>query len=148
MMPGRPVSIALFLSLALNLLLGGAIATHLLRAPAPPPTGERWRILAEGTAATMNEPDAGKFKAVLAAQTPGLEAGAAEVRKAREAVRQALRAEPFNPAALEQAMAEASARRLEMQKRYQAMIATAAAQVSPEGRTRIADWRPPDQARR
>ncbi|MSO93271.1 MAG: periplasmic heavy metal sensor [Rhodospirillales bacterium] len=144
---GRPVSVALFVSLAVNLLLAGAIVTHLLRQPAQP-TGDRWRIAAESLATTLPDADAGKLRAVLANQTPVLEAASADVRKAREAVRQAMRAEPFSPAALDQAMAEFSARRFEMQKRFQSVIAATAAQVSPDARAKMAEWRAAERTHR
>ena len=145
--PPRTVAMALLASLAVNVLLVGAITTHFLRQPAAP-TGDRWRIAAEGLAATLPPADATKLRAVLANHTPALEIASADVRKAREGVRQALRAEPFNPAALDQAMVEFSTRRLEMQKRFQTVVAGAAAQVSPDARGRMAEWRGGDRRNR
>lgn len=145
--PPRTVAMALLVSLAVNVLLAGAIATHVLRQPAAP-TGERWRIAAESLAATLPAADAATLRAVLANHTPALEIASADVRKAREGIRQALRAEPFNAAALDRAMAEFTARRLEVQKRFQAVIAGTAAQVSPEARNRMAEWRSADRRSR
>jgi uncharacterized membrane protein len=145
--PPRTVHMGLLASLAVNVLLVGAIATHYLRLPAQP-SGDRWRIAAESLAATLPPADAAKLRVVLANHTPGLETAFADVRKAREGVQKALRAEPFNAAALEQAMAEFSARRLEMQRRFQAVIAGTAAQVSPDARGKMAEWRGPERRNR
>jgi uncharacterized membrane protein len=125
-------------SIALNLFLVALIATHLL---SPQHAGRRMapttRI--DSLAATLPTPDGDKLRAALQARS---DIGAAldELRAAQDKVRGILRTEPFDQAALKQAMAAARARHQVVEAAIQDLIAGVAGQMSAEGRAKIAEW--------
>jgi uncharacterized membrane protein len=125
-------------SIALNLFLVAVIATHLLshkhfgRRMAP-----TMRI--DSLAATLPTADGDKLRAALQARS---DIGAAldAFRAAQDKVRGILRTEPFDQAALKQAMAEARARHQVVEAAIHDLIAGVAGQMSAEGRAKIAEW--------
>ncbi len=58
-------------------------------------------------------------------------------------MRAALRAEPFDAAAVRSAMADTRAARQALDLALHDVIATAAAEMSPAGRNSLANWSPP-----
>ena len=135
---GRRLSIAFFVSLAVNVLLVSAIAAYALR--------DRWSPgrdrLAYGIDRVVDKlpaEDGAKLRAAFTARAKELAALQATVRESREAMRRALRAEPFDAGALVQSMAVLDAKRSDMQRLLHAMTAEAAAGMTPDGRTRLAE---------
>jgi uncharacterized membrane protein len=133
----------LFVSLALNLFFVGAWAAlawrHYAAAPHKP-WSPATRI--ERLAAALPAGDADKLRAQFRAHEGNIEAAIAAFRLAQQRLREALRAEPFNPDTLRAGMAEARAARGRLDEALQDVIATAAATMTPEGRRNLADWTP------
>ena len=63
-------------------------------------------------------------------------------RRARDAVRQVLSAEPYNADAARQAMSEAEDAHLRLDKLLQDVIASAAGKMTSAGRSKLADFQP------
>ena len=125
-------------SIALNLFLVALIATHLLsRQHAGRHITPTMRI--DSLAATLPTPDGDKLRAALQARS---DIGAAldEFRAAQDKVRKILRTEPFDQAALKQAMAEARVRHQVVEAAIHDLIAGVAGQMSAEGRAKLAEW--------
>lgn len=93
--------------------------------------------LIDRRAAAMAEADAGVLRAVHAAHRDTLRAEERKVRAARAAVRQALRAAPFDAAALEDRLGRLRAALQDMQAAYHAMYLEAAPRLSEDGRRRM-----------
>ena len=112
-MSARAQSIALLVSLAVNLLLVSAIVTYAVRGH---DRGGRDRMAAgiERMAGRLPEADATRLRAAYQAHVDEFRAAREDIRRLREAVRAALHAEPFDPKALDQAT-ENLARRQEVQ---------------------------------
>jgi uncharacterized membrane protein len=133
----------LFVSLALNLFFVGAWAAFAWRHYA----WERHRpwtpaMRIERLAESIPPADADKLRAEFRSRQSNIEAAVATYRQAQRAVREALRAEPFDPTALRSAMAEARSARSRLDEALQEVIATAGATMTPEGRRSLADWTP------
>ena len=136
----RPI---LFVSLALNLFFVGAWAAFAWRHYA----WERHRpwtpaMRIERLAEALPRADADKLRAEFRGRQSNIEAAVTSYRQAQRTVREALRAEPFDPAALRAAMAEARSARSRLDEALQDVIATAGAMMTPEGRRSLADWTP------
>ena len=136
-------------SLALNLVFAGAAGVSFIRHSSAVPLepvahmsrGAESRL--DRMATTLPEPDARIMRSFIRAQTAKVVAAQANLRVSQEDLRTSLRAEPFNPAAVRAAMAETSAARDNYDQVLQEVIAAAAAKMSPEGRSKLADWPPP-----
>jgi uncharacterized membrane protein len=136
-------------SLTLNLIFAGAAAVSLTRhsgAVALEPVthmtrGAENRL--DRIATTLPEPDARIMRAFIRAQTAKVVAAQANLRVSQDDLRTSLRAQPFDPAAVRAAMAETSAARDSYDQVLQDVIASAAAKMSPQGRSKLADWPPP-----
>ena len=123
----RTKSIALFASIALNIVLASAIVTHTI--------DKRYHERDRATqsriahlAKRLPGPDGEKLRAAFFAHAKDLPAARNELKTARDAFRKALAADPFDPAAVQKAFADLDASR----------IVTAAAEMTPEGRKRLA----------
>ena len=140
---GRRSRWILFVSLALNLFFIGAWAAFAWRHYAwerhhPWTPAMRIERLAEALPAA----DAEKLRAEFRTRQSNIDAAIASFRQAQRALREALRADPFDPAALRAAMAEARSARSRLDEGLQDVIATAGATMTPEGRRSLADWTP------
>jgi len=93
----------------------------------------------DSLAATLPPADGDKLRAALQARK---DIGAAidDLRAAQDKVRAILRAEPFDEAALRQAMTEVQARHRVVEMAIHDLIAGVAGQLSPEGRAKLAEW--------
>ena len=125
-------------SVALNLFLVALVATHVLSHP------RGWRRMTppmriDSLAATLPPADGDKLRAALQARGD-IGAAVDQFRSAQEAVRAILRTEPYDAAALRQAMAEAQARHQAVESAIHDLIAGVAGQLSPEGRAKLAEW--------
>jgi uncharacterized membrane protein len=145
-MPDRPSRWLLVGSLALNLFFIGTIASlaarHYVLSGQPAAT-ERPRTAAariERLAAPLPTADADKLRAAFRARATAAEGARGSLNKAYEGAQAALRAEPFDAAALRAALAEARAARPAYDQVMQDILLTGASAMSPEGRKRLADW--------
>jgi uncharacterized membrane protein len=133
----------LFISLALNLFFVGAWAALAWRHYA----WERHRpwtpaVRIERLAEALPAADAEKLRAQFRASQSNIDAAVGSFRQAQRAMREALRADPFDAAALRAAMAQARSARSRLDEALQDVIATAGATMTPEGRRSLADWTP------
>jgi hypothetical protein len=146
--PGRTRLYLLVASLTLNLAFAGMAAAVALRhahaAPAPlkPVAGMKHGIEfhLDRIAASLPPNDAQILREEVNAEAIKLAAAEAEVRLSKEAVRDSLRAEPFDPQAVRTAMAETSMARDHFFRLLHNAFAGATARMSAAGRQRLADW--------
>ncbi|WP_114393184.1 periplasmic heavy metal sensor [Oleisolibacter albus] len=144
--------LALLGSVGLNLFLIGTLVPGWLhpRPDHPPVMAERLppgmegplsavRRLAEELspedAAILRQafsPDQEKFRTMIEAIRTGI-----------DSTREILKAEPFDEAAFRKALADVNAVRDRFEANQQEILATAVAQLSPEGRKRMAEWKIP-----
>jgi len=133
-------------SLTLNLVFAGAAGAvalqHARAVPLEPVVGIKHGMgpRLDRIAASLPANDAGVMRAEFRAEAVRLAAAEAEVRLAQEAVRDKLRAEPFDPAAVRTAMAQTSAAHEHFYRVLHDAIAAATAKMSEAGRKRLADW--------
>jgi uncharacterized membrane protein len=137
-------------SLALNLFFVGAggalVARHYLAAPAasPAPVDRSVAARMERLAVTLPSSDAEILRAEYRTKATNVDGARETYRKAQDEVRRILRAEPFQGDAMRAAMTEQRAARQAFDQLLQDVIASAAAKMSPAGRSKLADW-PPGQ---
>lgn len=133
-------------SLALNIVFVGAAGAvalqHSTPVPLQPVVGIKHSMAQRLNLVIASLPasDARVMRTALRADAKKLAAAEVELRLSREAVRNTLRAEPFDPAAVRQALAETSAARDHFFQLLQDALASATAQMSPAGRQTLADW--------
>jgi uncharacterized membrane protein len=133
-------------SLALNLVFVGAVGAvafqHSSEVPLQPVIGIKHTMAQrmELLVASLPASDAKVMRAVLREDAAQLAAAEAQLRLSREAVRSKMRAEPYDPSAVREALAETSAARDHFFQLLHDAIASATAQMSPVGRQTLADW--------
>ena len=128
----------LFGSLALNLFFIGVTTALLVRSPTPPPRNVATRI--EQLAQSLPGADGEKLRANFATQRGAVEAARADYDRARDGIRAVLRQEPFDGAAMADAMGKSRAARQQFDLALQGMVAKAAGEMSDAGRKAMADW--------
>jgi uncharacterized membrane protein len=141
-------------SLALNLFFIG-IAISLAVRPAPSPSPSTWDsdvfVRMERIAGTLPAADAGVLRAQIDADRSSLTAAQSAWQGDRHSIRDVLRQEPFDAAALRAAMTRTRADRQAYDQIVQNLFAQAASKMSREGRLALANWPPnrksPTQAR-
>lgn len=146
----------LIVSLGLNLFLGSMIFGRHFHRPhgemfaerAVPAADRPLRRIAQRMFASIPDDQRPILESAFAEQRPKLAAASQASRDAREKVRLALQAEPFDPAALDRAFAELRARTDDVQSVMHITIAGAAAKMSGEGRKHLAAWNPEFERRR
>jgi uncharacterized membrane protein len=144
----RSVRWGLLISLAVNLFFVGTIGALAVRsylASELPVTQSRRTAEAriDRIAATLPAADAASLRAKFESERATAEAAREAYDRSLEQVRTALRAEPFDGSSLTAAMADARSERVALDQVLHEIIAASAAQMSPEGRSRLADWTPP-----
>ena len=145
-MPDRSSRWLLVGSLALNLFFIGTLVSLAARhyvMPSQPAATERPRTAAariERLAAPLPAADAEKLRTAFRARETAAEGARDALNKAYERAQAALRAEPFDPASLRAALAEARAARPAYDQIMQDILLTGASAMSSEGRGRLADW--------
>lgn len=132
-------------SLALNLLLVGAAATlafHSAVAVPLAPVGIHHSGVGqlETLAATLPTSDAQAIRSELYADAERVAAAQTDLRLAEEDLRNSLRADPFDPNAVQAAMVEVRTTREKFDLVLHDVIAAAAAKMSLMGRYKLADW--------
>jgi uncharacterized membrane protein len=139
--PGSRTRIFLAISLALNLFLAGMMIAWHMRPPPPPPQGPWFERMIQRMSTDLPSADRDLLQASYQARKGELDRMDKDVQAARERVAAAMRAQPYDPAALEQAMAEARDVREPVVETVEQAVAEAAAKMSPEGRMKLSDWR-------
>lgn len=135
-------------SLTLNLVFAGAAGAvafqHATKLPPLQPVvgmnrGVEQRF--DRIAAALPANDAKIIRAEFHVQAFQLATAETQVRLSEQAVRDALRAQPFDPAAVRVAMAQTSQAKDRFFKLVHETVAGATAKMSPAGRQALADWR-------
>jgi uncharacterized membrane protein len=144
-MPDRSSRWLLIGSLALNLFFIGTIVSLAARSyvAQQPAATERPRTAAariERLAAPLPAADAETLRGAFRARADAAEGARDALNKAYERAQASLRADPFEPAALRAALAEARAARPAYDQIMQDILLTGAAAMSSEGRHKLADW--------
>jgi uncharacterized membrane protein len=133
-------------SLALNLFfigIGGALLLQGYGASAPPQPSWSNRSMADRIArivARLPDEDGERLQAAYKARGQDIETALSVYRQKQEAMRAALRAQPFDVDALRTAMADMRTARQSFDVRVHDFFAEQAAQMSPAGRQKLADW--------
>jgi uncharacterized membrane protein len=134
-------------SLTLNLIFVGAAAAMAVQhsnavTPLQPVVGipHSFDQHFNRVAASLPPADAIIMRAEFRAQAVKLATAQAQIRLSQEAVRNSLRAQPFDPAAVRLAMDETSAARNDFYQLVHNVVAAATAKMSPAGREMLADW--------
>jgi uncharacterized membrane protein len=141
----RPRRGLLLWSLALNVFLicgiGAFLLSSVFLSPAPFGKGgpaRQFEILAErlpaGDAALLREEFGKKAAAIDEAHTAA--------HRTRDKVRLALSATPYGAAAAREALSEAEAAHIQLNRLLKDIILAAAEKMTPAGRLRLAEWQP------
>ena len=93
-------------------------------------------------AARLPAEDANVLQAEFGKKADAIEEEHKAAHRTRDAVRQALSAEPYNLEATRQAISEAEAAHFRLDKLLQDVIASAAGKMTPEGRSKLAEFQP------
>jgi uncharacterized membrane protein len=132
-------------SLALNLFFVGTIGALAVRhyvMPVPPATTERPRTAAariDRLAAPLPAADAEKLRTAFRAREAAAEGARDTLNRAFERVQTVLRTQPFDPAQLRAALADVRTARPAYEQVMQEIYLSAATDMSPEGRAKLAD---------
>jgi uncharacterized membrane protein len=133
-------------SLMLNLLFAGAAGAMALQrvhaVALQPVAGIRHGIAnrIDRIAASLPASDAAIMRGAFRAEAAELAAAETEVRLAQETVRERMRAQPFDAAAVRAAMAQTSQAREHYYHLVHEIVSGATAKMSPDGRKALADW--------
>ncbi len=129
-------------SLALNLFFVGIAIAMAIRGPPPRSWDRDIFVRVERLAATLPPADAGLLRADINASRDAIDAAQVKYYASREAIRDTLQQDPFEPTALRAAMATTRATRQAYDLVVQDVFAGAATKMSPAGRKLLADWPP------
>lgn len=147
-MSGTRARYLLLGSLTLNLVFAGAAGAvalqHATKLPPLQPVvgmnrGVEQRF--DRIAGALPASDATIMRAEFHTQAIQLATAETQVRLSEQAVRDSLRAQPFDPAAVRMAMDETSQARNRFLQLVHETVASATAKMSPAGREALADWR-------
>lgn len=144
---GKWLALALLISFGLNLFFGGLLAGRALMPRHGMPTFDRFVDRPGGgifhrMGAMLSPEDRAKFEAALGERRRDAASNFTQIREARGKIREALKAEPFDPKALETAFTEIRNRHMAMQKSMHDAAIHALGQISPEGRKRLSEFHP------
>lgn len=132
-------------SLALNLFFIG-IALAMAVRPAPAPTPATWDpdvfVRMERIAQTLPAGDAAILRAQVEANRATVTTAQNAWQSDRDQIRETLRQEPFDGAALRSAMARTRADRQTYDQVLQNLFAEASSKMSYQGRLALANWPP------
>lgn len=129
-------------SLALNLFFIGIAVALAVRAPSPPAWDRDVFVRVERLAATLPAADADLLRGQIQSNRETIEDAQSKYRAAQDVIRQTLRREPFDAAAMRAAMTQTRAARQSFDQVIQGVFAVTAAQMSSSGRNALADWPP------
>jgi uncharacterized membrane protein len=129
-------------SLALNLFFVGVAVAMAIRAPAPPSWDRNVFVRVERIADTLPPDDADLLRGQIQANRQLIEDSQAQYHGAQDQIRETLRREPFDVEAMRAAMAKTRGARQNFDQVIQGVFAFSASQMSPAGRSALADWPP------
>lgn len=130
-------------SLALNLFfIGIAIALAIRPAPPPSPWDRDVFVRMERLATALPPADGAVLRNQIKANHATIEQAQTSYHASRDAIRAALRQEPFDDNAIRATMTTARAARQTYDHAVQGVFAAAAAQMSSAGRQAMANWPP------
>jgi uncharacterized membrane protein len=129
-------------SLALNLFFVGVALAMVIRAPAALTWDRNVFVRVERLASTLPPADADLLRGQIAANRQLIEDSQTRYRASQEQIRATLRQQPFDAEAMRAAMAKSRAARQSFDQVIQGVFAFSAAQMSPAGRSALADWPP------
>ena len=129
-------------SLALNLFFVGVALAIVVRAPAAPTWDRNVFVRVERIADTLPPADADLLRGQINANRQLIEDAQTKYRAAQDQIRATLRQEPFDVEAMRAAMAKTRAARQAFDQVIQGVFAFSASQMSPAGRSALADWPP------
>ena len=129
-------------SLALNAFLAGVVLTQWYgpRFPPPPPRPEK---MIEDMAAALPAADAQILRQSFADRAPNVGGRWGNREDMFSRIRAALKAEPFDPAALSRIFRDGRKVRDQIDDSIEAALVEAAGKMSDEGRKKLAEWHPP-----
>jgi uncharacterized membrane protein len=140
-----PLRRTMLWSLALNVFLICGIAAFLLSSSLHNPAAGRGGGPAhqfEMLASRLPSEDATVLRAEFAKKSEAIDEAHKAAHRTRDAVRQALSAEPYDIEATRKVIAEAEAAHLRLDSLLQDVIASAAGKMTPGGRAKLADFQP------
>jgi uncharacterized membrane protein len=129
-------------SLALNLFFVGVALAMVVRAPAAPAWDRNVFVRVERIADTLPPADADLLRGQINANRQLIEDSQTRYRTAQDEIRATLRQEPFDVEAMRAAMAKTRSGRQSFDQVIQGVFAFSASQMSPAGRSALADWPP------
>lgn len=135
---GRWLRVALAVSLAINLAVGGVVLGAWLRDG--PPRGAGVRDVGFGPyAAGLTDDDRAELRRALIRRAPDIRAARLAMREDMSAVVAALRAEPFDAATMAAAMDRGTARIADFAALGRSLLVDHAAAMTPQARAAFAD---------
>jgi hypothetical protein len=141
--PIHALAIGLGLSVAINLIGVGFLLSFVLFRPPPPPPGPFGEHMLERLARRLPPEDGAKLLALIAKGHTAEKAAEQEMTTASQALREAILADPYDPAKAAAAGAAIHKAAMAIGADYQATILTAAGEMSATGRKALADILPP-----
>ena len=129
-------------SLALNLFFVGVALAMAIRAPAPPAWDRNVFVRVEHIADTLPPADADQLRGQINANRQLIDDTQRQYHSAQNQIHETLRHEPFDVEAMRAAMAKTRAARQAFDQVIQGVFAFSASQMSPAGRSALADWPP------
>jgi len=129
-------------SLALNLFFVGVALAMVIRAPSAPAWDRNVFVRVERIADTLPPADADLLRGQINANRATIEESQTQYRSAQDQIRVTLRQEPFDVEVMRAAMAKTRAARQAFDQAVQGVFAFSASQMSPAGRSALADWPP------
>ena len=131
---------ALPLSLAVNVFLVAVIAVHVWHRPPGPPGPPGPHHMADEIARFLPTADADALRKAFASEPVLQQDPGPEMRKNMDHVRDVLRADPFDSAALDAALKAGRADRDAGEQAIERALLKAATAMSPEGRRKLAEF--------
>lgn len=132
----RSIKAFIIASVMLNLLLAGVVAGHFAKGFGGRVDGPRWQ---ESVVARLPEDKQALYRETMKQARKEFEAAYADVRKARDAVRESLAAEPFDEAEYLRRVEVAQTLDAERKRRMAEAVANLAEQFTPEERAILAE---------
>lgn len=127
------------------MFLGGYLLGRRPPFGGPPPGPPGPMRLLEHMAERLPPDDAALLRAAIEGNRPEMDELARRHREFPDRIRTVLLAEPFDPQALARLFEEQDRREAQVRDHVQSVLIKVAAAMSPEGRRRIAEFRPDDR---
>jgi uncharacterized membrane protein len=127
-------------SLALNLFFVGVAFAVAIRPTVSPAWDRNVFVRVERVAATLPPSDADLLRGQINANRELIEDAQSKYRAAQDTIRETLRQDPIDPAAMRAAMTKTRTARQAFDQTIQGVFATVASQMSSAGRHALADW--------